>query len=176
MVKQTERTIKVGLRKPVIIAIKTHSDFARVEMHGDWIDLSFCGIHPASKDSILHGKDYEVHGNEYSFKKGTGCVLNLGVSIALPEPYEAHLLPRSSLFLKHGILVGNSMGVIDNDFRGDEDIWGLVAYFTRGTTLRLGQRIAQFRVVERMCYKYEIIFTEKETETVSRGGFGHTGA
>ena len=55
----------------------------------------------------------------------------MGVAIALPEGYEAHIVPRSSTFKNYGILQTNSMGVVDYTYRGDGDQWRMPAYATR---------------------------------------------
>ena len=65
----------------------------------DWIDLS------AAEEVTLHAGDFQL--------------IPLGVAIALPEGYEAHLAPRSSTFKNFGILQTNSVGVVDYSYRGD---------------------------------------------------------
>ena len=88
-----------------IIKIKYHTDIDKVEKfnNGDWIDLR------AAEDVVLH--------------KGDFALIPLGVSIKLPEGYEALLAPRSSTFKRYGIIQTNSMGVIDESYCGDDDQW-----------------------------------------------------
>ena len=120
---------------------------------GDWIDLR------AAKTARI------VKGDLYA--------IPLGIGMILPEGYEAHLLPRSSTASKFGILCGNSMGVIDNSYSGDEDEWKFLAYAIRDTIINKGDRICQFRIMEKMP---EIKFTTVEhLNDISRGGFGSTG-
>ena len=120
---------------------------------GDWIDLR--------------------SNEEISLRKGEFKLIHLGVGMKLPDGYEAHLAPRSSTFKKWHILQTNSFGVIDNSYSGDEDEWMLPVYATEDTTIYRGDRICQFRIIEK---QPEIKFTEVESlDAVSRGGFGSTG-
>jgi len=110
---------------------------------------------------------------EIEFKKDEIKVIPLGFAMELPEGWEAHLAPRSSTLKKFGILCGNSFGVIDNSYAGDEDIWGFMAYAVRDTVIHKGDRIAQFRVIEK---QPKLRFTEvAHLEKPNRGGFGSTG-
>lgn len=120
---------------------------------GDWIDLR------ASETIELKQGEYKV--------------IPLGVSMELPKGYEAHVLPRSSTFKKYGIIMTNSMGIIDNSYCGDNDIWGFPALAMRDTIIQTGERIAQFRIVQN---QEEIEFVETEyLLNKDRGGFGSTG-
>ena len=56
-----------------------------------------------------------------TLRAGEFRLIPLGVAIALPEGYEAHIVPRSSTFRNYGILQTNSMGVVDYSYRGDND-------------------------------------------------------
>ena len=137
------------------IKVKYHADILPLEMNekGDWIDLR------AAKDMKLwEGCNYRIP---------------LGISVELPEGYEAHIAPRSSTFKKWGIIQTNSVGVIDNSYCGDNDIWMMPVYATRFTEIKKNDRICQFRIVEKQPHL--------EVETVDhlgnedRGGFGSTG-
>lgn len=87
--------------------------------------------------------------------------------------YEAHVVPRSSTFKKWGVLQVNSMGVIDNSYCGENDIWKFPALAIRNTTINEGDRICQFRIVKKMD---DVEFIEVEhMDSVDRGGFGSTG-
>ena len=110
---------------------------------------------------------------EVELKQGELKPIKLGFALQLPDGWEAHLAPRSSTCMKFGILCANSFGVIDNSYAGDNDIWGFLAYAIRDTTIHKGDRIAQFRVVEK---QPKIIFREVDhLEKPDRGGFGSTG-
>jgi dUTP pyrophosphatase len=91
----------------------------------------------------------------------------------LPEGYEAHVVPRSSTFKNFGIIETNSMGVIDESYKGDNDQWFFPAYALRDTAINFGERICQFRIIEKMP---EVEFVEVEQlENDDRGGHGSTG-
>ena len=125
-----------------------------IDGKSDWIDLR-CAQH-------------------MELKAGEFKLIPLGVAMALPEGYEAHIVPRSSTFKKWGILQVNSMGVIDNSYCGDNDQWMMPVYATRDTVIEFGERICQFRIMEN---QPAITFAEVERlEGADRGGFGSTGS
>lgn len=138
------------------ILIKYHTDLPQLENIGqvsDWIDLR------AAESCDLTAGEHKI--------------ISLGVSMKLPEGYEAHLAPRSSTFKNWGILMTNSVGVIDNSYSGDNDIWGFSALAMRDTRIEFGDRIAQFRLVKKM---EPVQFVQVEhLDGTDRGGFGSTG-
>ena len=137
------------------IKIKYHADIEHIKSipGGDWLDLR------AAEDAEM--------------KKGDFLLISLGVSMQLPDGYEAHVLPRSSTFKNFGILMTNSMGVIDCSYKGDSDIWRFPALAVRDTVIHKGDRICQFRVVKN---QPEIQFVEVERlGNDDRNGFGSTG-
>ncbi len=120
---------------------------------GDWIDLRAA--------------------ERVELKAGEFRLISLGVSMKLPEGYEAHIAPRSSSFAKWGFLQVNSVGVVDNSYAGTNDIWKLPVYATRDAVIEVNDRICQFRIMERMP---QIVFTEVDAlDDADRGGFGSTG-
>lgn len=120
---------------------------------GDWIDLR------AAEDVYL--------------EQGERGIVSLGVSMKLPDGYEAHIVPRSSTYKKWGILQTNGVGIIDNSYSGNNDIWGMPVVATRDTQIKLNDRICQFRIIEK---QPELSFVEVEhLEGEDRGGFGSTG-
>ena len=96
----------------------------------------------------------------------------------LPKGYEAHVLPRSSTFKNYGLIMVNSMGVIDCSYNGDNDVWQFPALCCESrhggvTVVRKGDRICQFRIAKN---QPAIEFEEVEhLGNESRGGFGSTG-
>ena len=121
--------------------------------NGDWIDLRT-----------------SVGG---AFKKGDFALIDLGVSMRLPEGYEAHIAPRSSTFKHWGIIQCNSVGVVDNSFSGTNDVWKMPCFFTRDTVIEPNDRICQFRIIKKM---EPVSFTEvTELDNTDRGGFGSSG-
>lgn len=108
-----------------------------------------------------------------TLRAGEFRLIPLGVAIALPEGYEAHIVPRSSTFRNYGILQTNSMGVVDYSHRGDNDQWHMPAYATRDVTIEKNARICQFRIVRNQPH---LTFTRVEhLDGPDRGGFGSTG-
>lgn len=137
------------------IEILYHTDIEPVQPlpNGDWIDLR------ASKDYVLHAGDF--------------ALIDLGISMKLPNGYEAHLAPRSSTFKKWGILQTNSVGVIDNSYSGNNDVWCMPVFATRDTIIHKNDRIAQFRIMPKMPL-VEIVKVD-DLGSPNRGGFGSTG-
>lgn len=109
----------------------------------------------------------------YHLKAGEREYLNLGISMKLPEGYEAYIVPRSSTFKKYGILQTNSPAVIDNAYNGDDDIWKYPVYATREIWIPEGARICQFRI-QKSQPKVEFIEVDSLGEE-NRGGLGSTG-
>lgn len=137
-------------------------------MHqGDWIDVR---VHSVSRN----GEAIEwSNEEEIAYMEGDVLKFGLGFALELPSGYEAHLVPRSSTFKNYGILLTNSMGVIDNSYCGDSDEWGAMFYAIREGVVVKGDRIGQFRVVENMP---KIVFEEVEhLGNTNRGGYGSTG-
>ena len=117
----------------------------------------------------------DLHAAEtVTMKAGEFRLIPLGVAIALPEGYEAHIVPRSSTFKNYGILQTNSMGVVDYTYRGDGDQWRMPAYATRDVTIEKNARICQFRIMKN---QPRLTFTKVEhLDGPDRGGFGSTGS
>lgn len=137
------------------IKIKYHADIDPIEKieQGDWIDLR------AAEDTWMMPGDYKV--------------ISLGVSMQLPKGYEAHIVPRSSTFKNWGVLQTNHMGVIDESYCGDTDIWRFPAFATRPCLIEKNSRICQFRIVKKMeDVSFKMVDHLNET---NRGGFGSTG-
>ena len=142
--------------KKLAVKIKYHTDILPIEKHdkGDWIDLR------AAEDIEMKAGDYRL--------------ISLGVSMKLPEGYEAHILPRSSTFKNWGIIQANHMGVIDNSYSGTNDIWRYPAIALRDTKINKNDRICQFRIMEKQP-KSLYFDTVDELDDVDRGGFGSSG-
>ena len=120
---------------------------------GDWIDLR------AAQSICLRAGEYKI--------------IPLGVSIELPVGYSAIVSPRSSTFKKYGILMSNSIGVIDESYKGDNDIWGFPAYATKDITIPVNERICQFTIIRKPIIEIEEVESLDNNE--DRGGFGSTG-
>lgn len=96
-----------------------------------------------------------------------------GLSIALPDGYEAQVRPRSGLALKHGVTLLNTPGTIDADYRGEVGVI-LVNLSSEDFTVNDGDRIAQMVIARYERTEWEETDTLDETER-GAGGFGHTG-
>ena len=110
---------------------------------------------------------------EVHLKEGQYYPIPLGVAMELPNDYEAHVYPRSSMFKNFGIIAVNSVGIIDNSYCGDNDQWHLLVYAMKDTVIPFDSRIAQFRIEHN-----QPDFDFEECECLgnnSRGGIGSTG-
>ena len=108
-----------------------------------------------------------------SLKKGEFRLIPLGVAMELPKGYEAHVVPRSSTFKNFGIIQTNHQGVIDGSYCGDNDQWYFPAIAMRDTSIKAGDRICQFRIME---HQPQLIFEAVDTlGNEDRGGIGSTG-
>jgi dUTP pyrophosphatase len=105
---------------------------------------------------------------------GDTQLIPTGIAIHLGEPgLAAMLLPRSGLGHKHGIVLGNLVGLIDSDYQGQV----FVSCWNRGQatfTIEPGDRIAQMVFVPVVQAEFEIV-QEFEASRRGAGGFGHTG-
>ena len=131
---------------------------------------------PAAKpvEQAHMGEWFDVRAAEdYDLKAGNKYVINLGISVRVPHGYEAILAPRSSTFKKYGILQTNSIGVIDETYSGDDDIWMMPVFATRNAHIDAGDRIAQFRIQRNQGNPRlkEVRYLGKN----NRGGLGSTG-
>jgi len=137
------------------IKIKYLADIEKIKpiTVGDWIDLR------AAQD---------IH-----MKAGQYTMIPLGIAMELPKGYEALVVPRSSTFKKYGLLSANSIGVIDEAYKGDDDQWHFPCIAFHETDIKKDERICQFRII-----KHQPTIKMVEVESLgneNRGGFGSTG-
>ena len=104
---------------------------------------------------------------------GERMLIPTGLSIALPDGYEAQVRPRSGLALKHGVTVLNSPGTIDADYRGEIGVI-LANMGQEPFTVERGMRIAQMVIARHAKVEWEVADALEET-TRGSGGFGSTG-
>lgn len=175
-------------------------------------------------NKITKGNWIDVYAYQDTFvPEGERAMINLGFALELPKGWEGHLAPRSSTFKTWGVIQTNSVGVVDDTYIGDNDIWHMPVYclqgkeleynprdiaenegmiwateeevdngiivrgsirvsgqlvevsklIQKGTWIRKGDKIGQFRIMEVMP---EIEFEEVESfGNQDRGGFGTTG-
>ena len=100
-------------------------------------------------------------------------IIPTGLSIALPEGYEAQVRPRSGLAAKHGISVLNAPGTIDADYRGDIGVI-LINLSQEDFTVAPQDRIAQLVIAQYSQVQWQIVAALPDSERGS-GGFGSTG-
>jgi dUTP pyrophosphatase len=104
---------------------------------------------------------------------GQRALVPTGISIALPEGYEAQVRPRSGLASKHGITVLNAPGTIDADYRGEISVL-LINHGDAPFAIRRGERIAQMVIASVL--RAELVPTASLSSTErGGGGFGSTG-
>ena len=120
---------------------------------GDWIDLR------AAEDITM--------------KEGEFKLIPLGVAMELPHGYEALVAPRSSTFKKMHILLANSIGIIDESYKGDNDEWHFPAYAVKDTNIRKNERICQFRIIQHQPLIH--LLEVEHLGNADRGGLGSTG-
>lgn len=137
------------------IKIKYHCGILPIEVmpNGDWVDLR------AAEDVEMKAGDFKL--------------ISLGVSMKLPEGYEAHVVPRSSTYKNWGIIQANHIGVIDNSYSGNNDIWRFPAIAIRDTHIYKNERICQFRIIKK---QPTLVFKQvDQLDDTDRGGFGSSG-
>lgn len=107
-------------------------------------------------------------------KPGGAELIPSGIAIHIADPgFAAMILPRSGLGHKHGIVLGNLVGLIDSDYQGQV----MVSCWNRGAeafTIAPGERIAQLIIVPVLHANFEVV-TDFTTSQRGEGGFGHTG-
>ncbi len=142
-----------------MVQIKVFDEACRPEAieNGDWIDLK------AMEDVFIGMGEFRL--------------IPLGVAMKLPAGYEAHIAPRSSTFKNYGIIMTNSVGVVDNSYCGPNDMWKIpvlkLGAGLKGPLIKKGERICQFRIIKK---QPKIVFEDSTLEDEKdRGGFGSTG-
>ena len=109
-----------------------------------------------------------------TLEPGETQLVNTGMAIHIGDPgLAAVIVPRSGLGHKHGIVLGNLVGLIDSDYQGQL----LVSCWNRGREafrIEVGERIAQLVLVPVVRARFEIV-DEFETSRRGEGGFGHSG-
>lgn len=133
---------------------------------GDWIDLR------AAENCDLEAGEFKI--------------IELGIAMQLPKGFEAIVVPRSSTFKKFGILLPNSVGVIDETYCGDDDTWKFPAFAPKAGHVQFNDRICQFRIQlsqkANVWQKLKWLFCNgvriervSSLGNKSRGGIGSTG-
>lgn len=155
----------------MILKVKYLNSNCKLEIHGDFIDLK-------SAENFEFTKN-----NEYK-------LLPLGVCIELPKHFIAKIVPRSSTYKNYRVVQTNSVGIVDYQYKGDNDQWFLpIIHFRKriDPTRRIieGERVAQFEICPSQFapwwVKLKWIFSSKikmiEVKSLgnkNRGGIGST--
>ena len=140
------------------IRIRYHSNeidhLTYVDGKSDWIDLR------AAK--------------EYRLKAGEFALIDLGVSVKLPEGYEMITAPRSSTFKNYGLIQSNGIGVVDESYCGDGDVLKMPVYATRDTVVHAssGFRSISPESCLRKCRPLEVL-TAADSEAQDCSDAGH---
>lgn len=112
--------------------------------------------------------------DELTIEPGQTVLLPTGMSVFIADPkMAAMILPRSGLGHKHGIVLGNLVGLIDSDYQGPL----MVSCWNRGHerfTVKPGERIAQLVFVPVVQVDFDVVESFEQTERLE-GGFGSTG-
>ncbi|TGN38728.1 dUTP diphosphatase [Marinobacter confluentis] len=110
-----------------------------------------------------------------TLKPGQTELIKTGLSIHIADPsLAAMILPRSGLGHKHGIVLGNLVGLIDSDYQGEL----MVSCWNRGSTeftVEVGERIAQLVLVPVVQAEFEVVSAFDQSKR-GEGGFGSTGS
>lgn len=153
------------------IKIKTfgNTELPKIIKKGDCIDLTIREV------------EHKTNSNTYFYK--------LGIAVELPKGMVAKVYPRSSAFKNWGIILTNSVGIIDNTYSSNEDEWGALVY-------KLNKKLPNPEVLQDRVFQFEIVPSqfatwkqklkwlfsskielEKVTELTNktRGGYGSTG-
>jgi len=130
---------------------------------------------PAYATSGSAGMDLRAcMDSSLTISPGEAVLIPTGISIYIQDPgLAATILPRSGLGHKHGIVLGNLVGLIDSDYQGPlmVSLWNRC---NEAFDINVGDRIAQLVIVPIVQTEFEIVkeFTASQR---GEGGFGHTG-
>jgi len=113
--------------------------------------------------------------SDTTLEPGQTLLIPTGLSIHIADPsLAAMVLPRSGLGHKHGIVLGNLVGLIDSDYQGEL----MVSCWNRGQSafsIAVGERIAQLVLVPVVQAQFELVETFSDSHR-GAGGFGHSGS
>ncbi len=113
--------------------------------------------------------------DDLTLEPGQTVLIPTGLAIHIADPgLAALILPRSGLGHKHGIVLGNLVGLIDSDYQGEL----MVSCWNRGSdsfTLKVGERLAQLVLVPVVQAHFELVNEFNNSER-GAGGFGHSGS
>ena len=132
---------------------------------------------PAYETSGAAGADVRASlgvGESMLIKPGERVLIPTGLSMEIPAGFEVQVRPRSGLSFKTGLMVLNSPGTIDSDYRGEVKII-LGNLGTSNEVINHGDRVAQLVLAPVIQALYEVSDAELSSTTRGSGGFGSTG-
>lgn len=139
--------------------------------HGEGLSLpTYQSAHAAGLDLLAAVPD----ATPLVLQPGQYTRVPTGLSIALPEGFEAQVRPRSGLAARHGITVLNAPGTVDADYRGEISVL-LINHGGAPFTIRRGERIAQM-VIASVTRAEFVPVTSLSPTARGSGGFGSTGS
>ena len=124
------------------------------------------------KKGFLKDKPNEIV-EFFKYRAGDFILINLGLAMELPHGCEANVVPRSSTFKTYSFLQTNSYGVIDESYKGDNDIWFMPVLAVQSGFVIRNERVCQFRINGKM--KDIEIVEVKSLNNKNRGGHGSSG-
>jgi dUTP pyrophosphatase len=142
----------------------------RLLPHGDGLAL------PAYQTAHAAGLDLLAAVPEDTplvLQPGRTALVPTGLTIALPEGFEAQVRPRSGLAAKHGVTVLNAPGTVDADYRGEVSVL-LINHGDKAFTIRRSERIAQM-IIAAVVRADLVPVTSLPSTVRGSGGFGSTG-
>lgn len=129
---------------------------------------------PKRQSELASGCDLVANNPEpIVLEPGCRALIPTGVAIALPAGTEAQVRSRSGLALKHGLMVLNSPGTIDADYRGEIKVV-LANLSNQAFTVEYGLRIAQLVIAPVLMPSFVVVDSLEDSER-GAGGFGSTG-
>ena len=135
--------------------------------HGEGLPL------PAYETAGAAGMDLRA-AEDMTLSPGAKALVPTGLSIALPEGYEAQVRPRSGLAVKHGVTVLNAPGTIDSDYRGEVKV-PLINHGQQDFVIGRGDRIAQLVIAPVTRIAWSEVEVLDDTAR-GAGGFGSSGS
>jgi len=129
---------------------------------------------PAYETIASAGMDLVAFIDEaITLKPGERALIPTGISVGIPEGFEAEIRPRSGLALKYGVTILNTPGTIDSDYRGEVKVI-LINLGNEDFTVKNGDRIAQMVFKNIVRGSWKVVDELPETKR-GKGGFGSTG-
>ena len=131
--------------------------------NGNWYD---CYVRTANVNGVYSNSTI------VRYAPGDIVVVFLGFAMDIGKGYEGYILPRSSTFKNTGLLLTNSMGLVDDSYNGDNDEWLAMFYATRYGAFKIGDRLVQISIKKSTPVDMEDV---AQLGNPDRGGYGTTG-